>query len=295
MPLAVVRSRALIGLESPEIQVEVQTGGGLPAFSIVGLPEASVREARDRVRAAIIHSGFTFPSGRITVNLAPADIAKAGSRYDLAIAVGVLAASEGFDQQVLDRYEFCAELSLTGALRPVKGLLPTAFAAQAQQHRLVVATDQAPQLQQLANADIAVANHLLDVTAEICGSERLSSPSSTTINDLDQKAPKLDIAEVRGQQQAKRALTIAATGEHHLLMVGPPGAGKSMLAQRFSGLLPPLTDAEWAEVATIQSVAGHLDTQTNRQRPFRYPHHSSSTAALVGGGSEFQLSVRMVN
>ena len=283
MPLAVVASRALAGIDAPEVTVEVHLGPGLPAFHIVGLPDAEVREAKDRVRAALNHARFEFPARRITVNLAPADLPKDSSRLDLPIALGVLAASGQLAPEALQGYEFAGELSLTGEVREVRGALAMALQARAAGRTFVLPAGNAPQAALAEGARILPVQSLLAVVAHLTGEARISEycaasqPSPPHYSDFD---------EVKGQQQVKRALEVAAAGSHSVLMVGPPGTGKSMLAARFPGILPPLSEPESLEVAAIQSVSSAgFDAARWGARPFRSPHHSASGAALVGGGN----------
>lgn len=281
MTLAVVHSRAALGVDAPLVTVEVHLAGGLPALSIVGLPDTAVREARDRVRGALATSGFEFPRRRITVNLAPADLPKDGARFDLPIALGILAASGQLEPARLEGTEFAAELALGGALRPVSGTLPLAVQATAQAHHLIVAADNAAEAA-LAGGEVFGAPHLLAVCAHLEGRERLAPAAPSA---ADHSAPLPDLAEVRGQQRARRALEIAAAGGHSLLLCGPPGTGKSMLASRLPGLLPPMSTAEALETAAVRSVGeGAFDPVLWGRRPFRQPHHSASQAALTGGG-----------
>lgn len=282
MALATIFSRAQNALDAPLVSVEVNISGGLPGLTIVGLPETAVRESRDRVRAAIRNSGFTYPPSRITVNLAPADLPKEGSRFDLAIALGILAASGQVSTDALDRYEFLGELSLGGAIRPVTGVLPAALQTCEAGRQLILPTGNSCEAALISQLKGHVADSLLTVTGFLNGSDDLAQPQRGDINDA---GPVADLSEVRGQQQAKRALEIAAAGGHSLLMLGPPGAGKSMLAQRLPGILPPMTDDEALEVASIASISLQgFDPQSWGQRPFRMPHHTSSGVALVGGG-----------
>jgi magnesium chelatase family protein len=283
MPLAVVASRALAGIEAPEVTVEVHLGPGLPAFHIVGLPDAEVREAKDRVRAALNHTHFEFPARRITVNLAPADLPKDSSRFDLPIALGVLAASGQLAPEALAGHEFAGELSLTGELRPVRGALAMALQARGAGRAFILPADNAPQAALAEGACVLPVRTLLEVVAHLTG----EAPLTRFIADAQASPPEYpDFDEVKGQNQVKRALEVAAAGSHSVLMVGPPGTGKSMLAARFPGILPPLSESEALEVAAIQSVSSAgFDAARWGARPFRAPHHSASSAALVGGGN----------
>ena len=283
--LAVVHSRAQEGLHAPEVHVEVHLAGGLPALSIVGLPEAAVKESKDRVRAALQSARFEFPARRITVNLAPADLPKEGGRFDLPIALGILAASGQLPREPLAGLEFAGELALTGELRPVRGALPLALAARRAGRALVLPRASAAEAALVRGARILPAGHLLEVCAHLLGREPLQPAEPPAVGEVPGSAPEL--AEVRGQHRAKRALAVAAAGGHHLLLVGPPGTGKTLLASRLPALLPPLEEEEALEVAAVASLTGRpLNPQAWRQRPFRAPHHSSSAVALVGGGSQ---------
>lgn len=284
MSLAVVFSRAQLGVRAPLVTVEAHLANGLPALSIVGLPETAVKESRERVRSALMHSGFEFPPKRITINLAPADLPKQGGRYDLAIALGILAASQQIPGDALARYEFIAELALGGALRPVRGILPGALASAEQQRQLICATANGGEASLIDPAATLVAEHLLEVCEHLCGIRALTAPAAVAVI-----APsgQPDLADVRGQHQARRALEIAAAGNHSLLLVGPPGTGKTLLASRLPGILPPLEKHEALEHAAVMSISRRgFDPSRWRQRPFRAPHHSASAAALVGGGPE---------
>ena len=283
MTVATVASRALAGIDAPEVTVEVHLGPGLPAFHIVGLPDTEVREARDRVRAALNHSRFEFPARRITVNLAPAELPKDSTRLDLPIALAILAASGQLAPESLAGQEFAGELSLTGDLRPVRGALAMALSARQAGRSFVLPEGNAPQAALADGARILPARTLLEVVAHLAG----DAPLAEYCREGAGAAPAYaDFSDVRGQQQVKRALEVAAAGAHSVLMLGPPGTGKSMLALRFPGILPPLADAEALEVAAIHSVSSAgFDAMRWGERPFRAPHHSASAAALVGGGA----------
>lgn len=284
MALARIFSRAQLGVAAPPVEVEVHLSGGLPAFNIVGLPEAAVKEARDRVRSAIITSRFEFPARRITVNLAPADLPKEGGRFDLPIAVGILAASGQVGADRLGGLELIGELALDGALRAVRGVLPAAVAAARAGRSLVVPAGNGAEAVLVDGLDVFEAASLLAVAGHLAGSEPLErlAPAPGTV-----VAPDVpDLAEVRGQAKARRALEIAAAGGHSLLFIGPPGTGKSMLAARLPGILPPMSEDEALESAAIASVSGRFRPEAWRQRPFRAPHHTASGVALVGGGSQ---------
>lgn len=285
MALATVHSRAQTGLVAPSVAVEVDLAGGLPALAIVGLPETEVKESKDRVRAAIKNSGYQFPSRRITVNLAPADLPKEGGRFDLAIALGILAASGQIPVDALTEYEFLGELSLSGALRGVRGALPAALAAESAKRRLILPRPNGTEAALAGEGCAFVAAHLSDVAASLAGTQTHWQPAMAELQAaVGQPGP--DLSEVRGQSQAKRALEIAAAGGHSLLMIGPPGAGKTMLASRLPGLLPPMSREHALEVAAIASIShGGFSPDRWRQRPFRAPHHTASGVALVGGGS----------
>lgn len=289
MSLAVLRSRALAGMRAPEVTVEVHVSSGLPTFTIVGLADTEVRESRDRVRAALRNSGFEFPAGHITVNLAPADLPKESARYDLPIALGILAASAQLPSDQLDDYEFAGELSLSGELRPIRAALAMSVAVQRasgrRQRAFILPRANASEAALVPDARILPADSLLQVFAHFTATDaaaRLVSMSPVTIASTSKFA---DFADVRGQPQARRAMEIAAAGAHSLLMVGPPGSGKSMLASRLPGILPPMTQDEALESAALQSIAGGFCASRWQQRPFRAPHHTASAVALVGGGA----------
>lgn len=299
MSLSLVHSRALLGLEARPVCVEVHLANGLPSFTLVGLADTGVKEARERVRSAIANAGLEFPSNkRITVNLAPADLPKDSGRFDLPIALGILAASGQIDAARLDGWEFAGELSLGGELRPVHGALAMSLAAYRQHHerpiRLVLPPGSAEEAALVPQAQVYRARHLLDVVARFLP-EREDTTAAPAPDEAGWAAlapsaraalPSYpDLLDVKGQVAAKRALEIAAAGGHSLLMVGPPGSGKSMLAQRFAGLLPPMDTLEALESAAVASLAGRFTLDRWGQRPTCAPHHSASAAALVGGGS----------
>ena len=283
MSLTQLLTRAQVGMEAPEVRVEVHISNGLPAFTVVGLPETAVREARDRVRSAILNSGFDFPVRRITVNLAPADLRKEGGRYDLPIALGILAASAQIETSRLVNKQCFGELALSGACRKVEGLLPALIATKkAGQSAIIPQQNQADAIV-LSDLSIQLASSL----AEICRSLNGGDPLPQLDNSVTPESPDhvLDLAEVHGQYQAKRALEIAAAGGHHILMMGPPGTGKSMLAQRLNTILPPLSEDEAISSAAIRSVCHQPVNPANwLVRPFQSPHHTVSGIALVGGG-----------
>lgn len=283
MALAIVHTRAALGVSAPLVTIEVHISQGLPGLTMVGLPETTVKEARDRVRSAIINSGYTFPARKITINLAPADLPKEGGRYDLPIALALLAASEQLSADRLARYEYVGELALTGALRGVPGAISSALAALNAGRQIIVANENAEEVSLIEQEGCFVAEHLTDVCAFLEGRTAL-----TVAPKLPSAVPERreDLSEVIGQEQGKRALEIAAAGSHNLLLLGPPGTGKTMLAVRLSGLLPELSDTEALESAAILSLVNPQHVQQQwRQRPFRSPHHSASLSAMVGGGT----------
>ena len=294
MSLAVLKSRALNGMHAPQVTVEVHLANGLPAFTIVGLPETEVKESKDRVRAALQNARFEFPAKRITVNLAPADLPKESGRFDLPIALGILAASGQIPAEMLAHYEFAGELSLSGELRPIRGALAMTFAICQSSHEtqqksgrkaaFILPSANADEAALVTEAAIYPADSLLQVCAHFaaindeCKLSRHRPPESRKQSDYP------DFSEVKGQLQAKRALEVAAAGSHSVLMVGPPGTGKSMLAARFASILPTMTDQEALESAAVQSLTSGFSIEKWKTRPYRSPHHTASAVALVGGG-----------
>ena len=296
MSLSLVQSRALLGLEASPVTVEVHLANGLPSFTLVGLADVEVKEARERVRSALQNAGLEFPHNkRITVNLAPADLPKDSGRFDLPIALGILAASGQIDAARLAGYEFAGELSLSGELRPVRGALAMSLALHRQQvaARLVLPPGSAEEAALVPDAQVYRARHLLDVVQQFlpATAEGPAEPGSgdgwarLAPTPLPEAASYADLADVKGQAGPKRVLEIAAAGGHSLLLVGPPGSGKSMLAQRFAGLLPPMTVTEALESAAVASLGGRFSLERWAQRPTGSPHHTASAVALVGGGS----------
>jgi magnesium chelatase family protein len=285
MGLAIVHSRAQCGLEALPVSVEVHTANGLPGFAIVGLPETAVRESRDRVRAALANCGFEFPDGRVIVNLAPADLPKEGGRFDLPIALGVLAASEQLPTAPLQAHEFLGELSLNGDLRPIGAALCAAIAVARTGRTLVLPERSGSEAALAGTGEVRTAKHLLAVAGHLLGRQPLAI-AKTPPRSSRAAGPGAELAEVRGQLRGRRLLELAAAGAHNLLLIGPPGTGKTMLARRLPGLLPPLEPDDALEVALIASAAGRrfLPDDWGR-RPFRAPHHSASSAALTGGGA----------
>jgi len=284
MSLAIVFSRGRSGIDAPLVTVEVHVANGLPALNIVGLPETAVKESKDRVRGAILNSRFEFPAQRITVNLAPADLPKEGGRFDLAIALGILAASGQIPNNTLDQYECVGELSLGGELRAINGVLPVAIQARNKHRKLILPKANAAEAALINDIEIIPAGHLLEVCAHLAGQKLIPTEfqqPSTASEVLD-----LDFADVHGQYHVKRAFEIAAAGAHNLLMLGPPGTGKSMLASRLPTILPALTEQQAQETAAITSISDQgLDVSSWLKPPYRAPHHTASAAALVGGGS----------
>lgn len=286
MSLASIYSRARIGLDCPLVNVEVHVANGLPAFNIVGLPETSVREAKDRVRSAMLNCGFEFPAKRITVNLAPADLPKEGARFDLPIAMGILAASEQIPKNDLLAYEFVGELALSGELRSILGEIPMALACKKAGRKLIIPEKNAEQTSWVDGAKVHALRHLSQLYPHFLQQETLDLVTKKQFKQATHENQNNDMADIVGQPLAKRALEIAASGQHNILFIGPPGTGKTMLASRLPSILPSMTAEEAIETAAIHSVSQHsLKSTALLTRPFRAPHHTASAAALIGGGS----------
>ena len=284
MTFALARTRALLGLEAPLVSVEVHLSGGLPHTSLVGLPAAAVRESKDRVRAALVASDFEYPNGRVVINLGPADLPKEGGRFDLPIALGILAASGQVPADRLAEVEVVGELSLDGAVRTVRGAVSCAVAARESARGLILPAGNAREAAFARAATLLPVTHLAEARCHLLGAPEIDPFSAPLPASRPLEAP--DLADVRGQEAAKRALEIAAAGGHHLLMVGPPGTGKTMLASRLPGLLPPMSEAEALETMAIYSARRlERDATAWRERPFRSPHHTISAVGLAGGGA----------
>lgn len=283
MSLAIVYSRASSGINAPLVTVEVHLSNGMAGLHIVGLPEAAVKESKDRVRSAITNSNFDYPVRHITINLAPADLPKEGGRFDLPIALGILAASGQLPRQVLSDYEFTGELALSGELRAIRGTLPVVLGAHRAGRQLIVPHQNAAEAALVNNANVLMAKHLLEVCAHLKNEQPL--PLCMMAESVSSAVDVPDLADVKGQPHAKRALEITAAGRHSLLFIGPPGTGKTMLASRLPSILPDISDQAALEVASVASVSSAgFDPQQWKRVPFRAPHHSSSSVALVGGG-----------
>lgn len=284
MSLAIVYSRALSGIDAPLVTVETDLSFGLPKFSIVGLPETAVKESRDRVRSALLNTHFEFPISHITVNLAPADLPKEGGRFDLPIAIGILAASSQIPLNILDEYEIVGELALSGELRAVQGILPFALNTKKVRKKLIVPLANADEAAIVSDLMVFPAQHILDVSAHLCSQKKILSYKKT-FSRIENKTTG-DFSDVNGQDHAKRALEIAASGGHSVLLIGPPGTGKTMLASRLPSILPDMTEQEAIESAAVMSITSKGFNFTDfKKRPFRSPHHSASAVALVGGSN----------
>jgi magnesium chelatase family protein len=286
MSLAIVHTRAQVGIQAPLVTVEVHLSNGLPAMNMVGLPETAVKESKDRVRSAILNSNFEFPAKKITINLAPADLPKEGGRYDLAIAIGILAAAGEIPAALLKQHEFIGELALSGEIRPIRGILSAAIQTQQTKKTLILPKDNAEEASLCQGAQQKSANSLLEVCAYLCCQSSLEEVENIELPEFT--ADHADLNEVRGQAQAKRALEITAAGKHNLLFIGPPGTGKTMLASRLPGILPPMSEKEALESAAIYSISQQQTVWLKqwKQRPFRSPHHTASGISLVGGGGK---------
>lgn len=286
MALAVIYTRASLGISAPLITIEAHISQGLPGLTLVGLPETVVKEAKDRVRSALINSGYTYPAKRITINLSPADLPKEGARYDLPIALAILIASEQITSDKLNSYEFIGELALSGKLQRVNAIIPSIISASKDNRICIVSNEHQSEVSLLPNKSVLLASHILEICHYLENNTPLIEAKEFDINNAIENQNNKDISDIIGQNHAKRAAEITASGNHNILLLGPPGTGKTMLAQRINTLLPPLTSKEALDVLIISSLSGMLFNEGQwPTRPFRAPHHTTSAVALTGGGS----------